>query len=462
MRILLVGALSWNPERVRSLADRGHQLWGLWSRSMGWDQGPYPVLDGAVARVGFDDAARTIAEQQIDCVLALFQVYERSLWAPAADGVEVDVWTLLRALLDERARGRIDVPFVFQWGFDVHTLDAPVVRALDGHVFCNHEQLVHWTSSPAQGGKGLDVFDAAPVTAVLDGDRPKREFMGDDFAEPLSTSTGELHTACVGRPFGIDVRALAARGIHLHVYGNGFDDVARLLAAGVSPPRSARAVRRIGPYVHLHRSRQPARSSWETVRAEKATWVHEFSRYDAGWSYIGTPYPWSPLEDRAAIPNRLSTYLLAGLPVITDRRPGLYRYEELHRLGVDVELVDGDYDALAETLTTEARTRAKRGRARAARHASSFDASIDALIAVLERARHSYLARPVDERRRPIVSDGAALVRLDFGASGAGAASARPFHRRVVGRLRTETIDRVREQRTQRMARLLQDGPGAR
>ena len=48
MKILLVGALAWNPERIRSLHERGHELWGLWSRSMAWDQGPYPALDGCL------------------------------------------------------------------------------------------------------------------------------------------------------------------------------------------------------------------------------------------------------------------------------------------------------------------------------------------------------------------------------------------------------------------------------
>jgi hypothetical protein len=38
MRILMVGALSWNPERVRSLHERGHELWGTWARSMVWDR----------------------------------------------------------------------------------------------------------------------------------------------------------------------------------------------------------------------------------------------------------------------------------------------------------------------------------------------------------------------------------------------------------------------------------------
>jgi hypothetical protein len=419
---------------------------------MGWDQGPYPALDDVVERITMDDAVRTIDEQQIDCVYALFQVYDTPLWAPVADGVDVGVWTLLRALLDERARGRIDVPMVFHWGFDVHTLDGPVVRALDGHIFCNEELRTYWTTPVAEGGCGLDLWDDDPVTAVLDGDRPKLEFMNDDFTSPLSVEDGQLHTVCIGRPFNIDARALADREIHLHVYGNGFDDVTRMLAEGALRSGTALDGGRIREFVHLHPSRQPTAVTWPEVQAVKARWVAEFSRYDAGWSYVGTPFPWSPLEDRAAIPNRLSTYLLAGLPVITDRRPGLYRYEELHRLGVGIDLVDDDYDALAARLTREVETREQRDRARAVRRGYSFDASIDELVATLEQSRRHYLARTRAERQRGPHDDGRPLIKL---AAGPPRGWRRWTPRRIARRVRAETLGRVHEQRVRQVAREL-------
>ena len=119
---------------------------------MGWDQGPYPMLEDCLRRVMVDDAPRVIAEQEIECVYSLFQVYDEPLWAPPADGVDRGIWSVLRSLLDERARGRIDVPFVFHWGFDVHNLDAGVVRALDGQIFCNRELLTSWTAPLAESG----------------------------------------------------------------------------------------------------------------------------------------------------------------------------------------------------------------------------------------------------------------------------------------------------------------------
>jgi hypothetical protein len=150
----------------------------------------------------------------------------------------------------------------------------------------------------------------------------------------------------------------------------------------------------------VHASLQTLGGGWADVQQTKARWVEEFSRYDAGWSYIGSPLPWALLDDRGAIPNRLGTYLLAGLPVITDRRPGSYRYDELRRRGVEVELAEGDHDALRAQLEEEVRTRTRSLRARSEREAYSFDASIDSLLGVLERARGCYLAKPHDERTR--------------------------------------------------------------
>jgi hypothetical protein len=397
MNLLLLGALSWNPERVRSLHERGHRLWGLWSRSMAWDQGPYPSLQDCVTPVAPGDAARTIREQSIDCVYSLFQVYHPRLWGPAAPGVEQDIWTLLRTLLAERQRGAFDAPIVRHWGFDVQNLAPDVVRALDGHIFCNREKAAYWTRPAAAGGCGLDAFEDCPVTDFLDSDRPKREFMNEDFSEPLSDNTpGEFHTVCIGRPFGIDYLAAARRGIHVHHYGNRYDDVWRLIARSLPLTGARREAAMLRRFVHVHPSLQTTGLGWEEVRRAKAAWVREFSRYDAGWSYIGSPLPWEPLDDRGAIPNRVSTYLLAGLPVISDVRPDYYRYDELTRLGINLDLPD--YDRLREALEREARSRVGRRNALQARSGYSFDASIEPLIATLEHACEAYAARPQRER----------------------------------------------------------------
>lgn len=400
MNLLLVGALSWNPERVRSLAERGHRLWGLWSRSMGWEQGPYKMTDGCIETIQLSDAARTIRERKIDCVYSLFQVYHRRLWSPAPAGVEHDVWTLLRTLLLARDRGEFDAPIVRHWGFDVQHIDPGIARAFDGHIFCNREKLAYWSAPLRQGGCGLDLLGDHGVMDILDSDRPKLEFMNDDFSERLSDRTGEIHTVCIGRPFGIDYLAAARRGIHVHLYGNRFDDLYRMMARDLSLARAKREVGLLRRFLHVHPSLQTRDATWEDVRRTKSAWVREFSRYDAGWSYIGSPLPWEPLDDRGAIPNRLSTYALAGLPVISDVRPGYHRYDELVRLGVDVDLIESDYDDLRNRLEEERRRGERRANALRERAGYSFDATIDPLLGVLERAREAYFARSHSSRTR--------------------------------------------------------------
>jgi hypothetical protein len=203
MRILLVGALSWNPERLRSLSERGHRLWGLWSRSMAWDQGPYPATADCIAPITLEDAATAIRDLRIDCIYSLFQVYHRRLWGPTRAGIDHDVWTLLRTLLVERERGTFDVPIVRHWGFDVQHIDPVVTRAFDAHIFCNREKRTYWTTPIAQGGCGVDAFTQHSLVEFLDSDRPKLEFMNDDFSQRPSPHSGEIHTVCIGRPFGI-------------------------------------------------------------------------------------------------------------------------------------------------------------------------------------------------------------------------------------------------------------------
>lgn len=431
MRILLVGALAWNPERIRSLHERGHEVWGLWSRSMAWDQGPYPSLDGCVTRVGPNDVARVLRREGIDCVCGLFQVYHPRLFAPPTSDVECDVWSLLRGLLVERERGAFDAPIVFHWGFDVQRMDAAVARALDGNVFCNAQKLAYWTEPRRRGGCALDVFRDSPVVAFLDSDRPKQEFMNDDFARRLSDEDGEIHTVCVGRPVGIDFLAAARSGIHVHVYGNRFDETYETIARSLPALLTQETGTVLRRYIHVHASLQAMGGGWDEVRRVKSRWVHEFSRYDAGWSYIGSPVPWEPLEDRAAIPNKISTYLLAGIPIIGDRRPGFYRHEELARLGVGVQLDASDYEGLRSRLEHEVRTRERSTRARVEREGYSFDATIDPLIAAFERAREAYFMRPYAERTRFVGGDRPRMV--EFGSSPAARALLGGIVRRVVG-----------------------------
>ena len=393
---------------------------------MAWDQGPYPVLDGIVQQISPNDAPRMIREQKIDCVYSLFQEYDPRLFAPATSVIEHDISALLRVLLLERQRGAFDAPIIRHWGFDVHQLDPGVACALDAHIFCNREKFVYFTEPISQGGCGLDVFRACKVIAFMDSDRPKAEFMNDDFAPRLSDTDGDLHTVCIGRPFGIDYLAAARHGIHVHIYSNNYDDPLDAIARKISVIGTRDEASRLSGFVHVHPSLQTIGASWPEVQRTKSRWVREFSQYDAGWSYIGDPLKWKPLDNCAAIPNRLSTYVLAGIRIITDRRPGFYRHDEPHRLGVAIDL-DGDYGTLRESLELERRSRGGAASARRERNGYSFDATIDLLLGVFDRARAEYFAQRHAVRTRFLTSDRREIISFHQHAAPTGFARWRAY-----------------------------------
>jgi hypothetical protein len=402
VNILLNGALSWNPERVIALSEKGHRLFGLWSRSMSWEQGPYGFASGLITELDIEGALDLLRSGGIDVVYSLFQIYDRKLWASRGAAGLDDVWTQLRRLLDERRRGAFHVPIVRHWGFDVHNLDMTVVRELDGQIFCNPHKLRYWTARPEDGGCGLDLGLEGQEIACMDSDLPLREFMNDRFSPKLSAHSGEIHTVCIGRPLGINFLSAARQGIHVHIYGNNYDDIATLIARGLSPAGLLRMRGLIDAYVHVHPPILAADSSLAAIRQAKNRWVEEFSRYDAGWSYVGRPLPWPRLEDQAVIPNRLGTYSLAGLPVIAETLPGFYRYDSLVQQGVAIGFTPGNYAGLAADLRRTDTLAQLNERARRYRQQVSFDVTVDPLIDYFQRVCSRFPSRlrcpkPVDQ-----------------------------------------------------------------
>lgn len=438
MNILLAGALAWNPERMIALAERGHRLFGVWSRTMPWEQGPYPFAKGFITDVSVEEAIDLLHNREIDVVYSLFQSYDRTLWAKNRGTELPDIWELLSTLLKARSKGVFDVPIVRHWGFDVHNIDLAVARQLDGQIFCNRQKFDYWMDSRSAGGCELDLGAKDQRVAFMDSDLPSVTFMNDRFSPKLSRGSDEIHTVCIGRPLGIDLNALASNGIHLHVYGNSLDDVAMCFALtmGLGDMRS---MRHLLPFLHVHPSLQPAVTTLEEIQSVKQGWVEEFSQYDAGWSYIGRPLPWPMLDERAAIPNRLGTYMLAGLPVISERLPGFYRYDVLAAVGAVIDLDLSDHGALARVLRDHENLDALTMNARTTRERFSFESTLDELVGFLTTVVDEHRER---SRRRAVIpesrlSDVVFMPPRPFSIRGmfVKSAAAGPFRTRVKDRL---------------------------
>ena len=395
MKILLVGALAWNPERVISLCERGHRLFGLWTRTMAWEQGPYEFAAGYITDLTLENYAEKIKEEKIDIIYSLFQAYLPSAWVKVEDNNMPDIWSALRKILNDRNKGLFDIPIVRHWGFDIDCIDPEVIYALDGHIFCNRQKYDFWVTEKSKGGLGLVLpYDPGRII-FMDGDMPKQEFMNNDFSQKLSCHDGELHTVCIGRPIYIDYHSLAARKIHVHLYGNSANALENYIIPYLSLPDIKKYV---GRYIHFHHSLQTINATLAEIRLKKNRWVREFSKYDAGWSYVKMTC-WAPLNDKAAIPSRLSTYALAGLPVIAEKFPGYYRYDILKDNDMQIDLEAADYDDLEKKLKDRVLMDQKTQNAIACRERFSFDYYIDNLIGYLYQVKERYARREASPQK---------------------------------------------------------------
>jgi hypothetical protein len=354
LRILLVGELAYNPERVLALEERGHRLYGLWTpEGLGASTvGPLPF--GHVTDLPDGDWAGAVRRLRPDVVYALLN------WRAVP---------LAHAVLS----AALGVPFVW------HFKESPfrciangtwpqlveLVSGADAAVLSSPEELA-WFEQALPGR-----LDPAR-TMVLDGDLPKADWLqAAPAARPrLSERDGELHTVVLGRPLGLGpgvVAALARAGIHLHLHG-------QVRAPGPTGEWAGRIgeARALAPgRLHFH------------PHVGQDRWAEVLPRYDAGWLHhlrstnggdLGRA-TWDDLN----YPARIPPLLAAGVPLLQQASPGctVAAQELVGRLGVGV-LYD-DLGDLAAQLADERAMAARRAAALAVRHQLTFDHHADRL-----------------------------------------------------------------------------------
>ena len=349
LKILLVGELAYNPDRVLALEERGHRLFGLWM--------PEPHSLNTVGPLPFGHVTDL----------------PRNGWRDAVAALRPD---LIYALLNWQAvpfchavlRDNPGVPFV--WHFKEGPficLEKGTWRELldltaraDGRIFSSPEQR-DWTATSCPA-----VLDGP--TLVLDGDLPKLDWFAGEPSPRLSDEDGEIHTVVPGRPIGLHpptVAELAAEGIHLHFFGDFTQGLWREWIAKVE---------RLAPrHFHLH------------PQVDQDGWLREFSRYDAGWLHCFESTNGGDLRranwDDLNYPARIATLALAGLPMIQcDNAGSVVAIQSLAR-GLDL----GVFFRTVPELGANLRDRARMDRVRASvwrqREAFAFDSHADRLIA---------------------------------------------------------------------------------
>jgi hypothetical protein len=350
LKILLVGELAYNADRVLALEEQGHQLHGLWMREPYWYNSVGPLPFGHVHDLPRDDWRRAVRELQPDIVYALLN------WQAVPFAHEVM----------QEVSGRI--PFVW------HFKEGPFIclekgtwpqlvelhRRADGQIFSSPE-MRDWFDTIVPG------LSRSTPTHVLDGDLPKRDWFDAPRSRRRSEADGEIHTVVPGRPIGLhppDVAALARQGIHLHFYGDfthgqwrQWIDKSRSLA-----PR----------HLHLH------------ANVDQARWVEEFSQYDAGWLHAFRSVNAGELRranwDDLNYPARMATLAVAGLPMIQQANDGAIVATQTLARQLGVGVFFETFDDLGPLLRDRTQMEATRAQVWEQRRRFSFDHHVPALV----------------------------------------------------------------------------------
>jgi glycosyl transferase family 2 len=353
LRILLVGELAFNPERVLALAERGHRLSGLWTTDCLGDSTVGPLPFGHVPDLDRDRWVEAVRELAPDVIWA--QLNWRAV--PFAHAVRSAfpglpfVWHFKEAPQRSIARG--------EW-----PLLADLVAGADACLLATEEER-DWFALALRGR-----VDPARL-GVLDGDLPKRDWLDAPLSPKSSDVDGQPHTVVLGRPAGLDadwLADLAGRGVHTHLYG-------QVRAPGPKGAWAAwldEALSAAPEHVHLHPAVGPE------------DWVRELSRFDAGWLHRLPSDNGGDLRraswDDLNSPARLPVLLAAGLPLLQPAHPGSLVAVDRVLRDEGTGLFYGCAEEAAAVLTQEVADRRGARAALVARGRHTFDAHADRLV----------------------------------------------------------------------------------
>ncbi len=359
LKILLVGELAFNPDRVLALEERGHQLYGLWMEHPWWLNTVGPLPFKHVRDIPRADWRRAVRRLQPDIIYALLN------------------WQTV-PFVHEVLQADLGIPFVWHfkegpWLCLEHGTWAQMIdlhTRTDGQIYSSPE-LRDWFETIVPG------CTKHGRTMVLDGDLPKREWFEGTPSPLLSLSDGEFHTVVPGRPIGLHrglLRDLPGQHIHLHFYGDlQHRDWKFWLEEA----------QRVAPsYLHLHPHVGPG------------LWVSELSRYDAGWLHflksdnggdLGSA-SWDDLN----YPARLATLMAAGLPLLQYDNEGAIVATQTLARRLDIGLFCQDIPQLGAQLRDTDRVVEIRDNVRQHRLRFTFDDHADALLLFFTRVIREY------------------------------------------------------------------------
>jgi len=317
LKILIVGELSYNPERIVALEESGHKLYGLWVNRPRFCfnyVGHLPF--GNIEDVPYDNWQEKIEEIKPDIIYAL---------------LNFDAVPLAYEVLKKCAH----LPFVW------HFKEGPTLclshgtwnkliylfSCSDGNIFLNRI-IKAWYEQFANMNQ---------PSFIMDGDLPKDNFFTGDFSKKISLKDGAIHTIIAGRMVGLtiaDLIELKNKNIHIHLYTENYYN---------SRENEIKMFIKAAPkHFHIH------------PHCSHLNWVKEFSKYDAGWLHSFKSQnegnimraSWDDLN----IPARINTYMAAGIPVILKNNEKHIVATEYRIRELEIGILFNDINDLSEKL----------------------------------------------------------------------------------------------------------------
>jgi hypothetical protein len=352
LKILLVGELAYNADRVLALQEQGHALFGLWMDKPYWYNTVGPLPFGHVEDLPRDDWQNAVMRIQPDVIYALLN------WQAVPFAHQVLMATPGIPFAWHFKEG----PFIcLEKGTWTQLLD--LYRHADGRIFSSPE-MRDWFDTVVPG------LSRSRPCYVLDGDLPKREWFEGQRAPLLSATDGQVHTVVPGRPIGLHphtVAELAAHGVHLHFYGD--------FTQGQWREWIDKSLRLAPAHLHLH------------ANVDQARWVEEFSRYDAGWLHAFESGNGGELRranwDDLNYPARIATLAAGGLPMIQRANEGALVATQTLARQLDIGVFYDRIEALAAQLHDQRRMGALREQVWRQRQRFTFDHHVPELVGFL-------------------------------------------------------------------------------
>ncbi len=352
LKILLVGELAYNADRVLALEERGHELFGLWMPNPYWYNAVGPLPFGHVRDLPREGWREEIRRLKPDVI------YAQLNWQAVPFAHEV-------------LRGNPGVPFV--WHFKEGPficLEKGTWRQLvelqacsDGQIYSSPE-MRDWFDTVVPG------LAANGRSLVLDGDLPKRDWFEQARSLLHSDTDGEPHTVVPGRPIGLHahtVAELAAAGVHLHFYGD--------FTQGQWKAWIEKAMGLAPNHLHLH------------PQVDQEDWVREFSRYDAGWLHFVRSDNEGDLRranwDDLNLPARVATLAVAGVPLLQRDNHGAVVATQTLARDLGIGLFFDSMEELGDQIRDQGRMQGLRENVWRQREVFTFDHHVDRLVAFL-------------------------------------------------------------------------------